>query len=114
MKNILMDANSLFPRGFHPVDPMLLPDVSDEAPCLPRSQGKIRYYYVDFGISSHISPNSSDKLVLGRDGLDRDVPELSQTAPYDPFKVDVFILGNLFGKELEQVCSLPVTADSVP
>lgn len=29
------------------------------------------------------------------DGRGRDVPELSAFAPYDPFKVDIFIIGNM-------------------
>ena len=71
-----------------------LPDASDLAPVLPRSAAKVRYYYVDFGISSHIPADSADKLVLGEYGRDQDVPELSSTVPYDPFKVDIFTFGH--------------------
>ena len=34
--------------------------------------------------------------VVGEDGRDQEVPELSDDIPYDPFKVDIFIIGNLF------------------
>lgn len=37
-------------------------------------------------------------------GLDQDVPELSREIPYDPFKVDVFIIGNMFRTLLFNVC----------
>ena len=33
---------------------------------------------------------------MGLDGRDGEVPELSATVPYDPFKTDMFIIGNLF------------------
>ncbi|KAI0722005.1 hypothetical protein C8T65DRAFT_724342 [Cerioporus squamosus] len=56
----------------------------------------IDYYFIDFGISSHFEPDDTNRLVTGTKGLDEDVPELSADVPYDPFKVDIFILGNLF------------------
>ena len=93
-----MDSRPLYPQGFHPVFPRKLPDASGTAPVLPRSAAEVKYYYADFGISSYIPPDSSERLVLGDFGRDRDVPELSTTVPYDPFKVDVFIIGNLFEK----------------
>ena len=93
-----MDAKALYPKGFHPAMTICLPDGSGRAPTLPRSTAPIKYYYIDFGISSYIPPGSPEKLVLGDYGRDRDVPELSTSVPYDPFKVDVFILGNLFDK----------------
>ncbi len=91
-----MDATAIFPQGFHPVADMCLPnDTRKAAPCLPRSTVPVKYYYADFGISTMFAPGDTDRLVTGTHGLDRDVPELSDDVPYDPFKVDVFILGNL-------------------
>ncbi|OBZ71767.1 hypothetical protein A0H81_08231 [Grifola frondosa] len=98
-KNIMMDATALYPRGHHPVDDMRLPDISDWAPVLSRANTPVRYYFTDFGISTLFSPEASPKLVLGEDGLDDEVPELSDTVPYDPFKVDIFIVGNMFKKQ---------------
>ncbi|THG96233.1 hypothetical protein EW026_g5568 [Hermanssonia centrifuga] len=98
-KNIMMDADSLFPKGYHPVQSHHLPDASALAPQLWRAKGHIKYYYVDFGISVHL-PTDSPKLVVGGYGRDQDVPELSFDVPYDPFKVDIFILGNMFKREI--------------
>ena len=98
-----MDAKALYPKGFHPVYPHNLPDLSDDAPTLPRALFAVKYYFVDFGISSYIPPDSQEQHVLGDFGRDQDVPELSTTVPYDPFKVDVFILGNLFEKVFIEV-----------
>ena len=42
--------------------------------------------------------------ILGIAGRDRDVPELSKNVPYDPFKVDIFTIGNvLLRAELQAV-----------
>ncbi|KAI8984970.1 hypothetical protein BD414DRAFT_578722 [Trametes punicea] len=77
--------------------PTSLPDdISVPTPVLSRKDIPLKYYYVDFGISTRFMPDEASKLVLGTEGLDRHVPELSNEVPYDPFKVDVFILGNLF------------------
>ncbi|KAL1946975.1 hypothetical protein VTO73DRAFT_15079 [Trametes versicolor] len=94
-KNIMMEASALFPRGFHPVIQSLLPDISGEAHPLSRAGVPINYYFIDFGISSRFAPDATSRLVVGSSGLDQEPPELSDTVPYDPFKLDVLIIGNL-------------------
>ncbi|TFY77662.1 hypothetical protein EWM64_g6350 [Hericium alpestre] len=74
--------------------------MTDWAPRISRLSAGPKYYYVDYGISAFIPPGSSERLVTGTYGRDRDVPELSDDVPYDPFKVDIFILGNMFRQEL--------------
>ncbi|KAH9893444.1 kinase-like domain-containing protein [Cubamyces lactineus] len=99
-KNVMMDATALYPRGFHPVQTRSLPDISDYAPVLPRSSAPIKYYFLDFGISTQFDQGDQSRLVIGRDGLERSVPELSDDVPYDPFKVDICILGALFKQHM--------------
>jgi hypothetical protein len=104
----MMDASSLYPRGFHPVIQQYLYDMVTEAPVVPRLAAwpPVRYYFVDFGISIQIPREVYPKAAVGEFGLDRDAPELSATVPYDPFKLDVFILGNMYRKEIYAVCDL--------
>lgn len=101
-----MDASSLYPRGFHPVAKVLDPSGTKLAAARRRRdvQG-VKYYFIDFGISTRIEKDAQgeDRLVTGIDGQDRDVPELSDYRPYDPFAVDVFILGNVYRKKLLDV-----------
>ncbi|KAI0054404.1 hypothetical protein BV25DRAFT_1866421, partial [Artomyces pyxidatus] len=99
-KNLMMDAGALYPLGVHPVADQFLPDgvTPLRNKVLTRSAVGVKYYFVDYGISSHILANQ-DKLVVGMDGRDREVPELSSTVPYDPFKVDIFTIGNVFRRE---------------
>lgn len=101
-KNIMMDASALFPCGFHPISKTRLPDVSGIAPTLSRSEAAVKYYFIDFGISTRFAPQSS-RLVVGTPGLDQEPPELSEDVTYDPFKLDVFLIGNLIRRELHAV-----------
>ena len=93
-----MDADSMYPKGFHPATGTM--DASGYKPAKPKrrrdAQG-LRYYFIDFGISSIFGPDD-DRRVVGVDGQDNEVPELSMNVPYDPFFTDVFIIGNLFQK----------------
>ena len=90
-----MDASNLYPLGFHPIVPSYLPDFSTPSSRLTRSTAKVRYYFIDYGISTHVPPGSPPVTVIGRAGRDQDVPELSETKPYDLFPIDVFIVGNV-------------------
>ena len=101
--NILMDADSMYPEGFHPIALRRTPDYSGIAKYSSRTASGAKYYYVDFGISVHIPEALRPKLVTGTLGRDQDPPELSATVPYDPFKLDIFIIGNMFKREFHRV-----------
>ena len=78
----------------------MLPDLSGEARLKSRLEAEpVRYFFIDFGISVRVPTGADPKQTVGVIALDRDsVPELSDTVPYDPFKVDVFLVGNLVKK----------------
>lgn len=103
-----MDATRMFPRGFHPVRDSFLPhDMSTLAPVVSRLYVGVKYYFVDYRISSYFPEGTERQLVLGLaskfPGHDQDVPELSDEVPYDPFKVDIFTIGNLLRREFVDV-----------
>ncbi|GBE86772.1 hypothetical protein SCP_1000140 [Sparassis crispa] len=100
--NIMMDARSLYPQGHHPVRLEASRDGIFMLSPLSRSDHPVRYYFIDFGISSLI-PRGESPYVLGRQGRDKELPEMSSEVPYNAFKVDIFILGNLYKKEFLQV-----------
>ncbi|KAI0669512.1 kinase-like domain-containing protein [Trametes maxima] len=99
--NILMDAKELYPGGHHPVRLRYTPDALYRITPPPRTGHSIRYFYIDFGLSRRFSLGASP-LVIGCVGRDNEVPELSDSIPYDAFKADIFALGNLWAKEFEQ------------
>ncbi|KAI0717464.1 hypothetical protein C8Q72DRAFT_170653 [Fomitopsis betulina] len=96
--NIMMDGNPLYPQGFHPIIQCSSPSGQGVAWPLSRSHFHIQYYYIDFSISVYIPPDAHPKLAVGVFGRDQDPPELSDHIPYDPFKLDIFILGNVLRK----------------
>ncbi|KAI0365105.1 hypothetical protein BV20DRAFT_1056735 [Pilatotrama ljubarskyi] len=98
--NIMMDAKPLYPSGHHPIRMGYTPDALYPVTALPRAGRGVRYFYIDFGLSSHFAESSSS-YVVGDFGRNSDVPELSDDVPYDAFKVDIFALGNLYSKEFE-------------
>ncbi|KAI0266075.1 hypothetical protein BC834DRAFT_924050 [Gloeopeniophorella convolvens] len=94
-RNLVMDATAMYPRGFHPAVDFMLPDYSGRAPMIPRSMAGVKYYFVDHRWSLYFSPGSQPRLVIGNAGTrDRDVPELRRSGPYDPFKMDMLLIGN--------------------
>lgn len=54
----------------------------------------VRYYFVDFGMSRRFEPGEP-RLMTGGMGAVRSAPELSLVVPCDPFKLDVYLLGNV-------------------
>ncbi|KAI0806721.1 kinase-like domain-containing protein [Fomes fomentarius] len=99
--NIMMDAQPLYPEGYHPARPDHTPDALYKVTPLSRADHPVRYYYIDFGLSTCFSPGASS-YVVGEIGRDTEVPELSDDIPYDAYKVDIFSLGNVYSKEFEQ------------
>ncbi|KAI0700981.1 kinase-like domain-containing protein [Cerioporus squamosus] len=100
--NIMMDARPLYPEGYHPVRQNYTADALYRTSPLSRTDRPVRYYIIDFGLSVQF-PKGASPYVVGDVGRDTEVPELSETVPYDAFKVDVMSLGNLFYKEFYQL-----------
>ncbi|KAL6300712.1 hypothetical protein BKA93DRAFT_828879 [Sparassis latifolia] len=99
--NIMMDGAPLYPQGHHPVRRESSPDGIYLLSPLSRIDHPVRYYLIDFGISSLFEEGESP-FVVGRKGRDKELPELSDDVPYNAYKVDIFILGNLYKKEFLQ------------
>jgi len=101
--NIMFDATAMYPDGFHPSRQYakrsgrgLVQNRFNRGDVLP----SIRYYFTDYGISSlfQVGDPSQPRLVTGRHCQDKTVPELYFDEPYDPFRTDVYILGNVYKK----------------
>lgn len=104
--NIMMDAPSVFPNGFHPCSITRDRGGVHGIKTIPRykASGPIRYYFVDFGIS-RLYEEGEEHSVIGGDGADQDIPEMADQDSYDPFPADVFIVGNVFKKHFIPVSS---------
>lgn len=100
----MMDGRALYPHGWHPQADYCYPNgepMPSLAPDPSRSAiGGVRYYYIDFGISSR-----DEDEVTGTAGVFK-APELSPNVPYDPYKVDVYLLGETYKEFLLAVSML--------
>ena len=93
----MMDGAPLYPNGFHPSWKDMDPGLLTSARYINRRDAEgIKYYFIDFGISSVFEDATEKRLVLGMWGRDRNIPELSLTDEYDPFPVDIRILGHVY------------------
>ncbi|KAF8596047.1 kinase-like protein, partial [Ceratobasidium sp. AG-I] len=98
--NIMMDWSSLVDEPFHPIYNAFSFDGEYRLDIRKRSQGNVRYYFIDFGLSTWFETQDTPTLVTGPEGREQTVPELHGGKPYDPFKVDVFILGAFLERDL--------------
>ncbi|KAG8922681.1 hypothetical protein FRC01_013737 [Tulasnella sp. 417] len=93
--NIMMDGRALFPNGWHPQGFRTSKNGKEPVP-IPslREVDRLRYYFIDFGIST-----VGEDMTVGTPGQER-APELSADIPYDPYKLDVYILGMAYKRLL--------------
>lgn len=102
--NLMMDASNIIPRGTHFAAPDTHDGFSRSFKWRQRwSVRPIQYYYIDFDISRRYHPEARnlDLKEMSRAGQDRTAPEFKKSGPYNPFKVDVYQLGNAILKLID-------------
>ncbi|CAE6346010.1 unnamed protein product [Rhizoctonia solani] len=101
-RNIVMKADEIFKSTPHPhpTYAFLTEDRRDFVRYHPRRNHSVKYYFIDFGLATLFPSYAERSLVVGADGRERDIPELSTPdTPYDPFKVDICIIGKLIWRD---------------
>ncbi|KAG6810946.1 hypothetical protein H0H92_009687 [Tricholoma furcatifolium] len=94
--NLMMDPSKVIPRGSHFVIPHTHDGVTMHFEWKDRwSVRPVKYYFIDFELSKYY-PDDPIETFPGLCGQDRTVPELLVDKPYNPFKLDIFQLGNVF------------------
>ncbi|THH21616.1 hypothetical protein EUX98_g8325 [Antrodiella citrinella] len=101
-RNIMMDGRPLFPEDHHPVNTQCGLDGTHYARQLSRFENPVKYYFIDFGMSSYFREGDSP-YVLGAKGADQTAPELSNQIPYNAYMLDVYILGHLYETAFLQI-----------
>lgn len=99
----MMEAR-IIPKGWHFVAPYSHDGIRVGIDSAPRASMRppIAYYVIDFGLSQEYRDILPQNVTaVGRYGQDKTVPELSDTVPYNPFKVDIYQLGNVSMKVVE-------------
>ncbi|KAF9011831.1 hypothetical protein BDQ17DRAFT_1405435 [Cyathus striatus] len=100
--NVMMDAHSILPHGWHFIADNCAPDGFTPIKPLSRSEHSVRYLFIDFGLSHRYLPGES-RYVHDAGGRDSEVPELARDGPWDLYKIDVFTVGNMFYHDLLEV-----------
>jgi hypothetical protein len=103
----MVDWTPLVNEPFHPVENRFSLDGKRYISIRPRGESPLVYYFIDFGLSVRFRSEEERKLITGQNGREQTVPELSEEEPYDPFGVDVFILGSFLERDIAQVRARP-------
>ncbi|KAJ6460838.1 hypothetical protein C8R47DRAFT_1180548 [Mycena vitilis] len=104
--NFVMDASKLVPGGWHFASPHSTPNYKRRRRTRSRSSVKIQYYIIDFGLSVFRCALETDPQVIG---ADRTVPEFKSGQPYDPYKLDIYQMGNMIKQEfIEEYLGLDI------
>ena len=102
-ENILMDGSNLYKDDWHPMNTWLARDARDNLRLSRnRSEVEIKYYFIDFGLSTQFIPGQREPLVTGELGRIQ-APEQIPGSPYDPFKLDVYYLGHVYQTKIVDV-----------
>lgn len=99
--NLMMDPSKVIPKGFRFSKPHTRDGLKRLVWRERWSVRPIKYYFIDFGLSEQYPFGLKNIRDYGIFGQDRTVPEMSVTIPYDPFKADVYQLGNVFKRLIE-------------
>ncbi|KAG8920048.1 hypothetical protein FRC01_000952 [Tulasnella sp. 417] len=94
-ETIMMDGRALFPTQWHPQSPNYDLQIQFYKHIKSRTDvGGVRYYFTNFDLST-----KGKVRVTGVAGFE-DSPELSHRVPYNPYKLDVYILGKMYQRIL--------------
>ncbi|KAJ7743784.1 kinase-like domain-containing protein [Mycena metata] len=111
--NVVVDSSTMIPGGFHFIDDSTsdgLTYITDRAKFPARvpfmndrtTAGPLHYYFIDFSHSVRFPSFESRELITGDDyekSTTQFIPEISATVPYDPFKVDVRMVGEMLRED---------------
>ncbi|PPQ81781.1 hypothetical protein CVT25_013668 [Psilocybe cyanescens] len=98
--NFMMDLTDVIPSSFHHSFDFYQPDGKTRIDFRDRcSVAPVKYYIIDYETSDYFPPNT---LCVGYYGQEKDVPELSNTIPYDPFKLDIYQIGTVVQMFIEE------------
>ncbi|KAK7007415.1 kinase-like domain-containing protein [Favolaschia claudopus] len=114
--NLMMDATCIIPGGWHMCQPWSTDlTISTGIESVPRHiAGPVNYFIIDFGLSMGFPMEmpleyARDTGVFGQ--YWRQTPELSDTIPNNPFKVDIWQLGNVIAILLKKYDGLDIFRD---
>ncbi|KAJ7150533.1 kinase-like domain-containing protein [Mycena crocata] len=95
-KNMMMEESRVVPKGSHFTNERThvgtLKSFWWKKRCSVDGDS-IQYHFIDFGFSEYYPDSNEDAKTLGRMRGFEEIPEMSLTVPYNPFKVDLYMFG---------------------
>ena len=102
----MLDPSGMYPSGFHPVQINRSRDFRGKPQRYNRTQRPPRYYLIDFSLSrKYFSRNVLDEPLVGDD---KSAPEHQYKRWCNPFRTDIYHLGNLVRECFMKVVLLEV------
>jgi hypothetical protein len=97
----MFDPSGMYPKGYHPVQLNRSLNFKGRAKRYTRTERPPRYYLIDFGLSRRYP--SRDALDEPLRGGDKSAPEHRRGGRCNPFRTDIYYLGNLVRDHFMQV-----------
>lgn len=101
VNNIMLDPSGMYPNGYHPVQINRKLNFRGRAKRYTRTARPPRYHLIDFGLSRRYP--SLDALDEPLRGGDKTAPEHRRGGQCNPFRTDIYYLGNLIREQFMQV-----------
>lgn len=103
--NVMMDPKPVLPDLFHFAADYRTRDYRGYVHPYSRTARPVKYYWTDFGLARRYNPDDVNPLEVPIFGGDKSVPEFKRDphAPRDPFRTDVYYVGNLIKEDFLQV-----------
>ncbi|KAJ7047632.1 hypothetical protein C8F04DRAFT_15324 [Mycena alexandri] len=74
-------------------------DLKGKTKSQKRQPARRKYYFIDFGLACSFSSFEERGFVKGICGQHRNIPELSEEVPYDPFALDIRQIGEMLKRD---------------
>jgi len=104
LNNFMLQGKDMFPRKYHYMEDMKLPDLSGPAPYFTRTERPPKYFLIDFGISRRYDAGVDAPLEPVILGGDKFVPEFRNLeSSQNPFPTDIFCAGNMIRQQFIEV-----------
>src|ERR1700729_2148753 len=106
--NLMMDETRVVPKGSHFADSESHDGTDSHFTRQHRcTVAPVHYYYIDFGLSKWHPNGHENVIAIGVVRQLKDIPDLSDTVPYNPFKLDICQLGRTI-PEIIEVCDYKI------
>jgi len=99
---MMVDESQVVPKGSHFVFPVSHDGINYNLRWRHRcTVSPVNYFYIDSGLSMWHQDSHESATAIGVVGQLKDIPELSATVPYNPFKLDICQLGRTILEVIE-------------